>query len=121
MRSFLAVGLIALALPAALSGAGTRSPYADSPCRTTRTTWANDACAGRQWGLTAIKAPQAWQTTRGSGVLLAVVDTGADFHHPDLRGQLVRRPGSNLLAITTFHCPFQRPAARAHSSVAVWT
>ena len=38
-----------------------------------------------QWGLTAIHAPQAWTVTRGkSAVVVAVVDTGVDYTHPDL-------------------------------------
>jgi serine protease len=81
--------------------------------------WTNDPCAGRQWGIPAIKAPQAWAQTRGGGVVVAVVDTGADFRHPDLRGRLVRRPGSNMLANTAFRCPFQRPEPGARRSRAV--
>src|SRR5439155_11533241 len=114
MRFLPAAVLIALVVPAVLSGA--RSPYSDSGCRAQRPAWTNDACAADQWGLTLIKAPQAWRTTRGAGALVAVVDTGADFRHPDLRGRLVRRPGSNLLANTAFRCPFQRRAPGAHRS-----
>ena len=117
MRFLPAAVLVALVVPAALSGA--RSPYSDSACRTDRPAWTNDACASHQWGLTLIKAPQAWRTTRGAGALVAVVDTGADFRHPDLRGHLVRRRGSNMLANTAFRCPFQRPAAGARRSRAV--
>src|SRR5262249_20887403 len=35
-----------------------------------------------QWGLEKIRAEAAWETTRGSGVLVAVVDTGLDYAHP---------------------------------------
>jgi len=41
------------------------SRYDDSPCRAGRTGWTNDACAGREWGLARIGAPQAWRVTRG--------------------------------------------------------
>jgi len=114
MRIFVIATLIALALPAALSGA--RSPYSDTSCRSSPVSWTNDRCAGAQWGLAAIKAPEAWRTTRGAGVIVAVVDTGADFRHPDLRGHLLRIPGSNMLANTASRCPFQAPASGARRS-----
>ncbi|HMJ00134.1 MAG TPA: S8 family serine peptidase [Gaiellaceae bacterium] len=114
MRIFLAAALLALAAPAVLVGA--RSPYSDASCRSSRVAWTNDRCAGAQWGLTAIKAPEAWRTTRGAGVAVAVVDTGADFRHPDLRAHLLRRPGSNMLANTASRCPFQAPVPGARRS-----
>jgi subtilisin family serine protease len=36
------------------------------------------------WGLTAIGAPTAWDTAKGDGIVVAVVDTGIDYNHPDL-------------------------------------
>jgi subtilisin family serine protease len=50
----------------------------------------NDARWGEQWGATKVSTPKAWDTTRGSGsVVIAVLDTGVDFGHPDLRGASV--------------------------------
>lgn len=38
------------------------------------------------WGITRVKAPEAWATTRGKGVKLVVIDTGIDMTHPELSG-----------------------------------
>ncbi|MDP9022772.1 MAG: S8 family serine peptidase, partial [Actinomycetota bacterium] len=48
-----------------------------------------DPMRGLQWGLDQVRAPQAWSATRGGGVVVAVVDTGMDFGHPDLGGKVV--------------------------------
>ncbi|HEY5505874.1 MAG TPA: S8 family serine peptidase, partial [Coriobacteriia bacterium] len=49
----------------------------------------NDPQYGRQWGLPAIGAPAAWSQSEGSGVSVAVIDTGIDPAQPDLAGQVV--------------------------------
>jgi serine protease len=41
-----------------------------------------------QWNLDLIGAPDAWPTTTGEGVVIAVVDSGVDSRHPDLRDRL---------------------------------
>ncbi len=41
-----------------------------------------------QWGLSKIRAPEAWALSRGTGVLIAVLDTGTDYSHPDLSGKV---------------------------------
>jgi subtilisin family serine protease len=46
---------------------------------------ANDTYSGSQFGLTSIKAQQAWDTTTGSTkVVVAAIDSGVDYTHPDL-------------------------------------
>ena len=54
----------------------------------------NDPYLGNAWHLPAIQAPVAWDTSRGLGVIVAVLDTGVDSTHPDLADQLV--PGWNM-------------------------
>ncbi|MFF3286205.1 S8 family peptidase [Streptomyces sp. NPDC003023] len=50
---------------------------------------AGDPLRGEQWGLDQVRAPQAWATSTGNGAVVAVVDTGVDLTHPDLKGNLV--------------------------------
>lgn len=50
----------------------------------------NDPSYTAQYAPQKIKADQAWAITTGSAsVLVAVVDSGADFAHPDLQGKLI--------------------------------
>ncbi|MGW1379484.1 type VII secretion-associated serine protease mycosin [Streptomyces sp. NPDC002446] len=48
-----------------------------------------DAIRDQQWGLDAIHAQQAWRTTKGAGVTVAVLDTGVDAGHSDLKDQVL--------------------------------
>ena len=42
-----------------------------------------------QWGMTTIDAPQAWDITRGEHtVVIGELDTGIDWNHPDLAGNM---------------------------------
>lgn len=47
-----------------------------------------DASSGEiPWGVARVHAEKAWPLTQGEGVKVAVVDTGIDCSHPDLKGQ----------------------------------
>ncbi|MFF8380468.1 S8 family peptidase [Streptomyces sp. NPDC015661] len=48
-----------------------------------------DPLRGEQWGLDSMKLSDAWQTSKGEDTVIAVVDTGVDLDHPDLKGRLV--------------------------------
>jgi subtilisin family serine protease len=66
---------------------------------------ANDELFYKQWGLfnhgqdggksgADISAMQAWATTKGSDeVVVALLDSGVDYTHPDLARNIWRRPG----------------------------
>ena len=54
----------------------------------------NDPLYQYQWGPQQVRAPEAWSLGRGSGAVIAIVDSGIDLDHPDLQ--------ANTLAGKTF-------------------
>jgi len=48
----------------------------------------NDPSFFSQWHLTTINAATAWNTTVGSVLPIAVIDSGVDLAHPDLAGRV---------------------------------
>ncbi|MCW2992356.1 MAG: family serine peptidase, partial [Solirubrobacterales bacterium] len=78
VRIAAAVAAFACALPAAASAAT-----------------APDPLLGQQWPLAregALGRAAAWEQTTGAGALVAILDTGADFGHPDLQGAFWTNP-----------------------------
>jgi subtilisin family serine protease len=59
-----------------------------------RTGSTSDPLLSKQWALPKIKAAEAWKMTKGSStVTVAIIDTGIDYNHPDLQGNLWKNPG----------------------------
>src|SRR4051794_24483654 len=75
--ALVALGVLVLGLLATV-GAG---PVAAAP--------GTDPGMAQQWGLERIGAQQAWATGRGAGAVIAIVDSGVDLHHEDLRGRVI--------------------------------
>ncbi|MCJ8277077.1 MAG: serine protease/subtilase, partial [Bdellovibrionales bacterium] len=56
----------------------------------------NDPHILKKWGLEKSNALDAWQLTTGSReIVVAVVDTGIDITHPDIKNNLWRNPGES--------------------------
>jgi hypothetical protein len=56
-----------------------------------------DYLSGLQWYLNRVQAPQAWDIVQGdSAVIIAIVDTGVDWDHPDLEANMWINPGEDI-------------------------
>ena len=54
----------------------------------------NDSLLSQQWALQKINAFDAWDITQGSDtILLAIIDTGIDYLHPDLKNKIYKNLG----------------------------
>jgi thermitase len=76
----------------AVSAALARNPafkFAELDRRFSLASTPNDPLFPQAWHLTKIGAPSAWDSTQGSGVIIAVLDTGMDASHPDIASQAV--------------------------------
>jgi subtilisin family serine protease len=62
----------------AVNKAAAGGPYADAP-----------KLGGNNWGADMINAPTAWQNGHtGQGIIVAVIDTGVDYNHQDLKNNI---------------------------------
>jgi thermitase len=53
----------------------------------------NDPMLYQQWAHQVSEVPRAWSTTRGrEDVIVAVLDSGVDYTHPDLAGRIINGP-----------------------------
>lgn len=87
MRSRAIAALVAATLAAALPLAPASGSAGPS----------GDPYASRQWGLGRIQAQAAWSTADGTGVLIAIVDTGVDLTHPDLVDKVLSYPDADFV------------------------
>lgn len=63
--------------------------YIEPNIRMYATASIEDPYYSEQWGLDQIQAPAAWEAASGEAqVTVAVVDTGVDYTHPDLKGRV---------------------------------
>lgn len=53
-----------------------------------------DPYYGNEWHLPMVQAPAAWDVATGSGITIAILDTGVEASHPDLAARIV--PGWNF-------------------------
>lgn len=58
----------------------------------------NDPGFSKQWGLAKINAPEAWQKQKGdSNIVIAIVDTGVDYNHEDLKAEIFRDKNGKVI------------------------
>ncbi|NJL09488.1 MAG: S8 family serine peptidase [Calothrix sp. SM1_7_51] len=73
---------LANAAAAVASANGEKNPYPDV-----------SNLGGNDWGADMVKAPSAWaKGYTGQGIVVAVVDTGIDFNHQDLKDNIWTNP-----------------------------
>src|SRR2546423_3627005 len=73
-------GALCLFLAASVVGGGSARAVPADP---------NDPGFPLQWNLQMIGAPAAWQHATGSGVTIAIVDSGVDLTHPELKDKVI--------------------------------
>jgi len=52
----------------------------------------SSAVPAQEWWLASLHVPQAWQSTRGAGITVAVLSSGVTATHPDLAGSVTTGP-----------------------------
>src|SRR4051794_9537016 len=65
------------------------SVQSDQPVQELGTVAENDPFRNQQWALDKTSFETAWSVTRGSGVIVAVVDSGVEGNHQDLAGSVL--------------------------------
>lgn len=91
----LAPGVSATGAMAAYGASGLVE-YVEQDAYVYATATPNDPLYTAQWHFPLINLPLAWETTTGGATIVAVLDTGIRFDHPDLAGVTV--PGFDFFA-----------------------
>ncbi|NML63395.1 S8 family serine peptidase [Massilia sp. RP-1-19] len=73
--------------------------YAELDRHVKSTMAVNDPYIGSQWHVNKIGAATAWDSSRGAGVTIAILDSGIESSHPDLKPNLVA--GRNIYGNNT--------------------
>ena len=55
-----------------------------------------DPLYSKQWHLTHLLIPELWQMTQGEGVIVALLDSGVDPNHPDLKENILFEQGVDV-------------------------
>lgn len=91
-RLFMVAGATAVAL------VGTPvAPAAPAVADTTQCTFPNKNYEGRPWALQRVLLDELWKQSTGKGVKVAVIDTGVDIRHPQLKAAVDVKSGVNLI------------------------
>jgi type VII secretion-associated serine protease mycosin len=89
VRVLLATALAVLAVPVL--------PAAPAAADVTQCAYDGTVYKGRPWALQRVLLDELWKQSTGRGVRVAVIDTGVDARHPQLRTAVDARAGLNLL------------------------
>ena len=57
---------------------------------------------GDLWGLKNTNASAAWDKTQGNNTVVAVVDTGVDYNHPDLKNNILKDATGKIVGYNAF-------------------
>lgn len=73
----------------------TQDPF-DTAATSASASTPNDPYLNQLWGMQNIKAAQVWPTIRETpNIVVAVIDTGVDYNHPDLKANMWIRNGKH--------------------------
>lgn len=99
----------AAAVVAALALAPAAAPLRAAPATA-------DAVRDRQYWLDDYGIREAWQVTRGEGIVIAILDSGVDAGHPDLAGAVIGGTDVSGRGNATGTLPLG-PAGRTHATM----